>query len=277
MIAGIVTYNPDIERLKLNVDAIYNQVERLIIVDNGSYNKNEIKQFCENWDNIVILLLDDNYGIALAQNKICNYAKDNGYEWVIILDQDSICPDNIVEEYTKYSGHKDVGILCPKIFDINYGYTEKYYSTNDTDVVSDCLASASAIRISVWYNIGGFYEPMFIDKVDFDYCFQLHTNGYKVLRVNTVELQHEVGHSVKKRFLFKNRAVFNHSPIRYYYMTRNSFIMIRRNGFLVRWISGIVINLYAVLMYESNKNKKLKYIMLGLYHGIIGKEGKLSR
>ena len=276
-VAGIVTYNPDIDRLNLNVASIYKQVDRLIIVDNGSNNKEDIKQLCKNFDNVVLLLLSENYGIALAQNKICNYARENGYEWVIILDQDSICPPNIVAEYNKYLDYEDIGILSPRIFDINFGYTEKHFSTNDTDVITDCLASASAIKISAWSKVGGFYEPMFIDKVDFDFCFQIRAKGYKVLRINTVELQHEVGHSVRKKFLFKERSVLNHSPIRYYYMTRNSFLMIKRNGFKIRWISGIIINIYGVLRYETNKKEKIKYILLGLYHGITGKKGKYSK
>ena len=42
--AGIVTYNPDITRLVENINAIYNQVDNVIIVDNNSKNIAEIEQ-----------------------------------------------------------------------------------------------------------------------------------------------------------------------------------------------------------------------------------------
>ena len=40
--AGIVTFNPDIGRLKENIDAILPQVSELVIVDNGSANVDEV-------------------------------------------------------------------------------------------------------------------------------------------------------------------------------------------------------------------------------------------
>ena len=43
VIAGIVTYNPDINRLCKNLDAIKNQVSCIVIVDNASINIEEIK------------------------------------------------------------------------------------------------------------------------------------------------------------------------------------------------------------------------------------------
>ena len=44
--AGIVSYNPDLKRLKENIDAIFPQVDEVIVFDNGSINQNElIKMF----------------------------------------------------------------------------------------------------------------------------------------------------------------------------------------------------------------------------------------
>ena len=36
IIAGIVTFNPDIDRLVRNVNSIKNQVDQVVLVDNGS-------------------------------------------------------------------------------------------------------------------------------------------------------------------------------------------------------------------------------------------------
>ena len=40
---GIVTYNPDIEKLKKNISRIAGQVCKLVIADNGSKNIEDIK------------------------------------------------------------------------------------------------------------------------------------------------------------------------------------------------------------------------------------------
>ena len=43
---GIVTYNPDIEKLKKNISRIAGQVCKLVIADNGSKNIEDIKKAC---------------------------------------------------------------------------------------------------------------------------------------------------------------------------------------------------------------------------------------
>ena len=44
-LAGIVTFNPDIERLNENISAIINQVDKVVVVDNGSENADDIKKY----------------------------------------------------------------------------------------------------------------------------------------------------------------------------------------------------------------------------------------
>ena len=43
--AGIVLFNPDIKRLKENIDAVIVQCTHLYLVDNGSGNVDEVKDF----------------------------------------------------------------------------------------------------------------------------------------------------------------------------------------------------------------------------------------
>ena len=40
--AGIVTFNPDIERLKQNINAISIQVDQVVVFDNGSDNQEKV-------------------------------------------------------------------------------------------------------------------------------------------------------------------------------------------------------------------------------------------
>ena len=42
-IAGIVLYNPDLGRLKENIESICKQVDKVILIDNGSDNRREIE------------------------------------------------------------------------------------------------------------------------------------------------------------------------------------------------------------------------------------------
>lgn len=275
-IAGIVLYNPSIPRLKENVDSIYSQVSKLLLIDNGSDNYGEIYALYRDFPNIVLCRFNENKGIATAQNKICQYANEQGYKWAITLDQDSVCPQNLVSEYSNYVNDDKVGMLCPRIYDINCGYVDVISNEDTTTEVKDCLASASAIRISAWTHIGGFFEPMFIDKVDFEIAYNLRAHDYKILRVNKVILKHEIGHSVVRHFLFKDRRVFNHNYIRVYYMVRNTFVMIRRYGMERRWLSGLLVDFWSILFYEHDRKRKLRFFLKGLIDGFNGKLGRLQ-
>ena len=99
--AGIVLYNPDINRMKENINAIINQVDYVILVDNGSKNKSDIEAAIEhsfyNSDKLIINFSQKNNGIAWALNQIFKIAEEQSVKWVLTLDQDSVCPSDIIE------------------------------------------------------------------------------------------------------------------------------------------------------------------------------------
>ena len=92
--AGIVTYNPDIDRLRENVEAVLPQVEYLYIIDNNSGNFSDWKNiFDEN--KVGLTKLNLNVGIAKALNILMDKAGNDGYEWVLTLDDDSVIAENL--------------------------------------------------------------------------------------------------------------------------------------------------------------------------------------
>ena len=275
--AGIVTFNPDIGRLKENIDAIYDQVPTLVIVDNGSDNLQEISDLLKSYTNTYIEPLGENKGIAAAQNVMCRWAKENEYEWIITLDQDSVSPEGLVLEYERViKSYDNIGIICPRVLDRNFGEINYGIEHNGIEEVPQCIASASAVNLAAWKAVGEFYEPLFIDAVDFDICWTLLENGYKILRTNNVNLLHEVGHSRKVYFAGKERLILNHSPLRYYYIIRNSFITGRRHKRLLRNLRACVRMVYQVNKYETNRHAKNKMLWLGFWDGLLGKCGKFN-
>lgn len=56
ILAGITLFNPDVARLEENISSIYEQVDRVICVDNGSDNIKNIEDcVLNNWKNITII------------------------------------------------------------------------------------------------------------------------------------------------------------------------------------------------------------------------------
>lgn len=274
--AGIVTYNPDISRLNENISNIKRQVDRVILYDNASENLEEIKSFCT--DNIILLdnVSKQNNGIAFALNELCKYSISYGCKWLLTLDQDSVCPQNLISEYSKYISLPMTGILTPKISDRNIGDIEEHpvYDINEIDV---CITSASFINLSAWKSVGGFWNDLFIDMVDFDICWSLKEHGYSTIRVNTVSLIHELGHSTLAIFRGQKVPILNHSPIRYYYIFRNTIAVGKKHNKRYQCFRWNCKRAYLILRYESSKVCKIRAILLGVFDGLMNNLGPANK
>ena len=54
-IAGIVVYNPDIERLEQNLNSITPQVDEVVLQNNGTTCKKKINELIAHYNNVVII------------------------------------------------------------------------------------------------------------------------------------------------------------------------------------------------------------------------------
>jgi len=268
---GIVTFNPDISRLWDNVKAIRPQVAEIVIFDNGSTNISEIE--AEAGKGCTVIKSPKNVGIARALNEICRYYKAKGYEWVLTLDDDSVCPENLMEEYCKFLSLENIGILSPRIFDRAIGDIDEI-SYDDYSEVDACITSASLLNLCAWENVGGFWDDLFIDMVDFDICWSLKEKGYRVVRVNSVSLLHELGHSSIAVFRGNNVAVLNHSPQRYYYIFRNTIAVGRKNHRRYQCFRWNMKRLFLICRFESNKAQKIKAASIGVFDGLFNRLGE---
>ena len=184
-IAGITTYQPDLSRLKMNVEAISLQVDKVLIVDNGSANISEIEQLIHDYDNLIIINNKENKGIAFAMNIIGEYAYENGYDWFLTLDQDSVCPKNMMKEYSILVD-SNIGIIAPyikfnerfigQLLRNNKSEGDKRDSKQYAEEVLYAVSSGQLINTRIWKEADGFWDYLFIDYVDQEFCFHFHSN-----------------------------------------------------------------------------------------------------
>ncbi len=273
-VAGIITYNPDISRLQENVEAIYPQVDSLVIVDNGSSNCNDIQNLLKSKPKVRYALNSNNAGVAKALNVMASKTVELGAEWLLTLDQDSVVAENMMAEYAKYTSDSTVGIITCRYVDRNTDNIDQI-SPQENRFIPRCITSGTYMNLNVWKHIGGFYEPLFIDQVDFDYCYTLKEHGYRILQVGNTYLLHEIGKS-KPVTLFGNYHIaFNHSPSRYYYMIRNMIVVAKRHHMWRHFIHVIPRRILIVNKFEKDRWNKNRMMALGFYHALIGKMGKL--
>lgn len=268
VLAGIVTYNPDLERLKENINSVKNQVDELIIVDNGSSNINGIRLLLPTVINI--FELGDNYGIAYALNKILEYAYNEGFEWFFTLDQDSVTKPLLIRMYAKQISKHSVAMFTCNFVDRNGVVTKK-----KGGYVNSCITSGSFCNTKDFHKIGGFSNDLFIDLVDIEICYRLLENGYKIYRIKNVGLTHELGNIKVINFFSKKINIFNEPPIRVYYMTRNSVYVYKKYK-KKELLYSIFRNLIGIILFEKEKKSKIKRWLRGFYDGVNNKMGKIK-
>ncbi|MCI3028747.1 glycosyltransferase family 2 protein [Desemzia sp. C1] len=268
--AVIVLFNPNIVRLKENINSIINQVKEIVLVDNGSKNIELVKKEYENNERIFFINNKENLGVAAALNQGMDFFKKKNYSWVLTLDQDSVSPSNLISELGKYTEILDVGIICPNIIDRNNIRNQE--KTNGIEYTNQCITSGSLTNTHIWESVDKFDEKLFIDLVDFEYCNRLGKNAFKIIKVYNVDLLHEIGNITQHKFLFWEVNVMNHSAFRKFYMSRNLLYCARKSrniSYLFTAYIRIAKILLSVLLYESNKLDKIKEIFHGLYKGMI--------
>lgn len=275
ILAGIVLYNPEIERLRINIKKIFPQVDNVILVDNGSQNIDAVRKF---WGNRVeIIENNENKGIAAALNQILEYAINNDYEWFISLDQDSVCEENLVLNYLKYVNEPKLAIITCKIIDRNF--EEVYNNENDFYEIEQCITSASFCNARIIKSVGGFDEQMFIDSVDYEVCMAVRKNGYKVFRANFLGLVHEVGNGRNVKLFRRKKIIYNHSALRNYYISRNRIYLYRKYPDYISITKTILKEFESfilMILYEKDRKTKFKYRIRGIMDGFIKKMGKFK-
>jgi rhamnosyltransferase len=143
------------------------------------------------------------------------------------------------------------------------------------------LSSGSLYDLNTFDVVGRFREDFFIDYVDSEYCIRLLDMGFKI----RVACEARLGHSLGKRRvvqvgLLKFFPTF-HSPIRWYYISRNRIPMLRMYALkFPYWLSfEIVSSVYIFLrmmLFEDQRLLKLKAIFYGTLDGLCRRMGKIS-
>lgn len=274
---GIVLYNPEIELLEKNIDALYSQVNSIVLVNNNSNNIEEVYKLIKKYNSkIEVINNDKNYGIAKALNQILAYAENHGYEWYLTMDQDSIVSPNLIDAYSKYAEDKDVGIICPFILNNNKVSLDEYRKMefnaqeNLTDPI-DCITSGALNKVKVARSIDGYTDELFIDSVDVDFNIRMLEDKTKIIRVNDAYLIQEMGkgkpivlfnilYKITRINKFKRLSVSPvYSDFRLYYIFRNSKYLCDKYGEKAghrmsdRWMLGQAI--YYCITYPISRSR----------------------
>ncbi|HOR94725.1 MAG TPA: glycosyltransferase family 2 protein [Spirochaetota bacterium] len=232
--------------------------------------------------------LNDNKGIAYAQNIGIKRALKEGADFIMLSDQDTIYPKNYVKDMVEvFMVNEKVCAVAPKFFDkiknSSDGFIsvkpiifKQFFPESGKHEIMQAIASGKIIRAKYLHDIGLMKEELFIDWVDLEWCWRALNKGYKIIGNADVVIHHSLGDtSINVGF----RKVNLRNPIRHYYITRNAFylaIYSRDLDFLHRIVLFFKSFRYIIgyPLLDKPKLKNLKYVLLGFFHGITKRLGK---
>jgi rhamnosyltransferase len=269
ILGAIITFNPDIILLNQNINSFALGVDSVIIVDNGSADIAEL--FALETDRIKVLRNSENLGIAEALNRALLHAKENNFEFILTMDQDSFFEEATVSNLLSGFENEKTAIVCPILKDMNSLHIVE--ATQKYEEVFTTITSGSLCRVSALQLVGSFDSKMFIDYVDVEICLRLRKKGFKILRSQASVLCHHLGESKMYHFFGMCFIATNHSPLRYFYFARNKVYVYKKYFcsfpvFMIRDLFSFCKTVVVILFFEKIKITKIKMIFKGIWHGL---------
>ena len=282
----VVWYNPDIEVIN-NISTYITDLDKLYIIDNSCERNMELVDKIIDNDKIEYISLGGNRGLAYALNKGCNKAIDEGFDYILTMDQDSYFELNsvkLMKEFIKKS-NKHYAIIAPNVKSVYIDEIENKKKIAYTVLTEGknkeliwVMTSGSMMCIKDFVEAGKFDEKLFIAHIDIDLGIALNNLGKKIIMLSDVIIYQTFGNSKPKKILWKVVHPSFANPVRTYYLFRNQVYLLKKYG--IKSYGIINVKLYKfivkIILFEDKKIEKILMAVKGIFHGVSEKMGKYS-
>ncbi len=280
--AVVVTYHPN-ANMVANMSAVRAQVQGMVVVDNGS-EPEELAPLRQAASEIDFELFEngDNLGVAEALNRGVAWAKEQGFSWVVLFDQDSQITtgflDAMFETWEAHPLREKIASLHPRHVEPGSNLESAIRRAPDGGPIVS-ITSGALMPVWIFDRIGYFASEYFIDEVDTEYCLRIRAAGYILVDSRDVILFHAVGQPRYASLLGFRFRPSHHHAIRRYYMSRNRIVVFRKYvlifpGWMLQGMYRSVKDIAKVLIGEEDRAHKLRNFLLGTWDGLTGRMGK---
>ena len=288
MVSAIITvYHPS-ESVRLHVNEIVSQVDRVFLCDNSpKSNRTLFEPLCDQ-GNVEYICFCENLGLSAAFNRIL---KNQDYGWrvedyIFFFDQDSSIQEGhvsqMVEDYENllHLGYH-VGCLGPAYFNTSNNSLElpktKKFLCKGVFSVSSIITSSMLCKYGDLQSVGFWNEDIFLDMADWDICWRIESAGKLCCLTQNVVLHHSVGCGEKRIGLVRLRVG---QPIREYYQIRDGMYLFTKSyvpwKFRVRYLAMLTVRSVLHVLLLDHRGHRLKFICKGFADACRKKKGVLD-
>lgn len=271
-ITAIVTvYYPN-EKHLANIYKIAEQVDRIIVSDNSSFNN---KYIFRKFSNLYYFFWNKNLGLSASFNKILkntNLNWDNN-DFVIFFDQDTTIPLNhinsLIKDYESLvSKGYDVGCIGPVYFNKSMGKKEipklRKCISKSIIKVKNIITTSMLCNYSKLKSINFWNEEIFLDLADFDLCWRFNDRNIHCFMSYNSVIYHNVGEGKRKILFFNIRIA---KPFREYYQTRDCLYLIKKDYvpwmMKLRFILNLTLRPLLHFIFLDSSKARMKFVLKG--------------
>lgn len=284
----VVAYQPQ-DALYLRLQSHLQQLEHLIVVENGCQSAPDatLQAFAADHSGITLLHLHEN-NLARAQNLGILKAKELNYQAIMLLDDDSTLQPGMLSALLDAYDNPQLGLIAPDMREANRREAARYVvpwlkvafkriaaHQQTIDGSFTPVASGSLIPLSVIGQVGLMDERFEIDYVDREFCLRLLSRGYQTRVAGKAQLIHQLGTQPEQAMAGLPIPLRNHSPARRHTIFRNRVRCWARYGlcvpsFLLYDVLAACHDLLRITLFEEDKSAKLLACWRGVWEAIAG-------
>ena len=262
ILAIVVTYYPDRELLIQNVGAFIDYVDKVLIWENTT-SETKLYRFVQHEK--IEYCGDGINSISRALNYAWRYAKDNGYMYLLTMDQDSVWEN--FESYLKrtiWNPQAPYGLYGPNV-------SGKIYE--EQWVHQDLITSGMLVPLQILDDVGGYYEQFNVDGIDLYLCYSAREKGYEAYMIPQSRMNQHFGRIGVNSFTFCKFSTYNYSATRLYEIYKSQIIILRRfktNREFKKffWMNRIIKWPLKIILVETHKIEKIEAIIRGIVDGL---------
>lgn len=170
--AMVILYNPPSDIVE-SVRSYSRSLGKVYAYDNSPDHNEYLQKVVESLGNVEYVFGGgENRGICYPINAIAQRALDEGYDWLMTFDQDSVAGDGMVETMAEYAFHNResrIRVIAPLPYtgkdDYDADVRLPYASGVNFTIQSGLMHDLRLFREGIRYD-----ERLFIDEVDNEYC-----------------------------------------------------------------------------------------------------------
>lgn len=288
-----VTYNPDTEVLCRQLSEAPTAA-LTVLVDNAS--RTDLREAINRLAvgrHAIVLHNDTNIGLAAAINLAATHVRlvRPSCRYLLLLDQDSEPGRGgiarLLARYKEIESH--TGKACcvgPRLVDVETGLEYGFHQmrgwcwsrtypppgSRAPVPLANLNGSGTLMPLTLFEELLGLEEDLFIDHVDTEWAFRVLAAGYRLYGVPDVSFGHRMGEN-SLRFWFLGWRIWpDRAPLRHYYLFRNAVRLMNRTYVPRVWKSwalvklGLTLLVYVVI--GSNRRLQVSQMAKGVKDGL---------